>query len=646
MRVNTLFPWRAPLSADWVARWEAAGALARTLQTAAAGDAVATDLCVATRRLANERLGIGEQLKLESLARKLLPFADRLPGLRSFRLGLIGNRTLSFLINPLRAAGLGRGLLIDAVEAPYDSAASFAFGDASAFAGAGVDGVVVVLDEGAFAHGGGLLDSQGEDGALAEAAAFLRRIAAVARDRLGVPTILATLPATPTAVSSADVAIAGTRTRFVARLNAEIAAGARSRDWIVWDLAALAARVGHDAWFDPARFHQAKTPFAIGICPLVADHLSRIVAAMTGKSARALVLDLDNTLWGGVIGDDGVTGLELGQNSAEGEAFVAFQRFVLDLRARGVVIAVCSKNTDDIAREPFRAHPEMVLRESHIAIFQANWEDKATNVRAIAEALNLGLESLAFVDDNPAERERVRQELPLVSVPEIGSDPAGFPTLLCDAGVFEHLVLGTDDLGRAASYDGNARRAELRSGADTYDEYLQSLQMKLELSRFDELGRARIAQLINKSNQFNLTTRRYDEEDVRRLSADRDAICWQARLTDTFSAHGMIAVVIVRVEPSQWIIDTWLQSCRVLSRGVEETMMNELVALARAAGVERIVGEYMPTARNGMVAEFYPRLGFSELDTAPNGCKRFTCIPESFAPLKSFIEVHPSDSVL
>ena len=646
MRDNTLFPWRAPLAADWIARWQAADSVARTLKTGRVDDAVATGLCVAVRRLANERLGVSEQLKLESLARRLVPLADRLPGLRSFRIGLIGNRTLSFLINPLRASGLGRGLLIDAIEAPYDSAANFAFGDAGAFTNAGVDGVVVVLDEGAFAHGGRLLDTQGEDASLANAVSLLHRIAAVTRDSLGVPTIVATLPGTATAVSSADVAIAGTRTRFAARLNAEIVAGGGSRDWIVWDLAALAARVGHDAWFDPARFHQAKTPFAIEICPLVADHLSRIVAAMTGKSARALVLDLDNTLWGGVIGDDGVAGIELGQNSADGEAYVAFQRFVLGLRERGVVIAVCSKNTDEIAREPFRTHPEMVLRESHIAVFQANWEDKATNVQAIAEALNLGLESLVFVDDNPAERERVRQQLPLVSVPEIGSDPAWFPALLCDAGVFEHLILGADDLGRAESYEGNARRAELQSSAGNYDEYLQSLQMKLELSRFDELGRARIAQLINKSNQFNLTTRRYDEEDVRRLSADRDVICWQARLTDTFSAHGMIAVVIVRIEPGQWVIDTWLQSCRVLARGVEETLMNELVSLARAAGTERILGEYLPTARNGMVADFYPRLGFAELDTAPDGRKRFTCLTASFVPLKSFIDVHRSDGVL
>jgi FkbH-like protein len=315
--------------------------------------------------------------------------------------------------------------------------------------------------------------------------------------------------------------------------------------------------------------------------------------------------------------------LRLGQNSTEGEAYVAFQRFVLDLRERGIVVAVCSKNTDEIAREPFRLHPEMLLRENHIAVFQANWEDKASNIMAIAEALNLGLESLVFIDDNPAERAIVRRELPLVAVPEVGSDPAHFPALICGAGVFEHLVLNADDLGRAASYEGNAERAALQARIGSYDEYLQSLRMTMELGRFDKVNRARISQLINKSNQFNLTTRRYNEEDVQVFEDNRDGIlCWQARLGDAFGAHGMIAVVIVRTGSREWHIDSWLQSCRVLM------------------GVTRIVGEYIPTVRNGMVADFFTRLGFRPLhnDADPER-KLYACTPADFITLKSFIAV-------
>ncbi|HXI99952.1 MAG TPA: HAD family hydrolase [Micropepsaceae bacterium] len=601
----------------------------------------ADEICIAARRLANERLGPSEQLKLEGLARRLMPHAAWLKPLRQFRVGLIGNRTLSFLINPLRAAGLARGLLIDAVEAPYDSAASFALGGANVFGGEKIDAVAVVLDEGAFQRPSRLSNRASEDDAVAGAAQFLTQIAAAARNLTSALPIVATIPPTAPTVGSADVATAGTLSRFLIRVNMEIAFGAERGDWITWDLAGLAAQLGYGNWFDPLRFHEAKTPFRIELCPLVADHLSRIIAALTGKSCRALVLDLDNTLWGGVIGDDGIAGLRLGQNSAEGEAYVAFQRFVLDLRERGVVVAVCSKNTDEIAREPFRSHPEMLLRENHIAVFQANWEDKASNIAAIAASLNLGLESLVFVDDNPAEREIVRRELPLVAVPEVGSDPAYFPSLICSAGVFEHLVLNADDLGRAASYEGNAQRVELQAKVGNYDEYLQSLGMTMELGRFDKVNRARIAQLINKSNQFNLTTRRYSEEDIQRREENREGVlCWQARLSDAFGAHGMIAVVIVHMGPREWHIDTWLQSCRVLARGVEETLMNRLVEHAREAGVQRIIGEYVPTARNAMVADFFPRLGFAPIEGQEDPERKlYMCRPSEFSPLKSFIAV-------
>ena len=633
------FPWRAPLSADWDARWTALDASVRGLEHASA-EAI-MDVCAGLRRLTSQQLGPREQFKLEATARHLLRSGATLAPLRKFRIGLIGNRTLSFLVNPLRAAGLSRGLLLDAVEAPYDSVAAFALGGCDAFADEKLDGAVLVLDENGFAPREGVLDCAQEDAALASADAFLHQLADAVRERHSVQMMVATIPHPGARVASADLALGGSDARFIARLNAAIADGAMRGDWIVWDLANLAARVGLDTWFDPIRFHEAKTPFRVEMCPLAADHLSRVIAAMTGKTCRALILDLDNTLWGGVIGDDGLAGLVLGHGSPEGEAFLAFQRFVLDLRCRGIVLAVCSKNTDEIAREPFRSHPEMLLKEEHIAIFQANWEDKATNIKAIAEALALGLDSIAFADDNAAERERVRQELPLVSVPELGGDPAYFPARIADSGVFEHLVLNADDLGRAQSYENNARRAELHSRVGNYDEYLASLGMTMEVSRFDAVGRARIAQLINKSNQFNLTTRRYSEEDVRDFEDDRENIlCWQARLSDAFGAHGTIAIVIVRKNAGVWTIDTWLQSCRVLKRGVEEALMNLLLERARAEGATRIDGEYIPTPRNQIVADFFARLGFEE---AGSGANRYVCNPAAFKPLKSFINLTVHD---
>jgi FkbH-like protein len=631
-----LFPWRAPLSADWTERWTQANARVKALTGGEDVDVAA--LAIELRRLAGEQLGPREQVKMENLAGRLIPVAEKLTPLRRFKLGLIGNRTLDFLGRPLRAAGLARGLLIEVFDAPYDAVASFAYGPSNPF-GEKLDAVAVILDEGAFKLPAELLDRDGEASALADAETMLHQIADAVRTKTGGSPIIATLPSYVPRLGSSDIATPGSAVRFATRLNQRIADGALDRHWIVWDMAELAARIGHTAWHDPVRFHEAKSPFALTLLPVVADRMASLIAAMCGKSGRALVLDLDNTLWGGVIGDDGVAGIRLGQNSTEGEAYIAFQRFVHELRRRGIVVAVCSKNTDEIAREPFKTHPEMLLREEHIAVFQANWLDKATNIRSIAETLNLGLESFVFVDDNPAERARVRQELPLVAVPEVGDDPAYFPALVAASGFFDHLVLNTEDLGRAQSYESNAKRAEVRAKVGNYDEYLASLAMKMEIGRFDEVGRARIAQLINKSNQFNLTTKRYNEEDVRAFQDDRDAIlCWQVRLDDAFSAHGMIAVVIVRKDGTVWTIDSWLQSCRVLERGVEETVMNHLFARAAQEGIKTINGEYVPSPRNGMVAEFYDRLGFERVDEDDTG-RRYARDVADYQPHKSAIDV-------
>jgi FkbH-like protein len=284
----------------------------------------------------------------------------------------------------------------------------------------------------------------------------------------------------------------------------------------------------------------------------------------------------------------------------------------------------------------------MLLKEEHIAIFQANWDDKATNLKAIAEALDLGLESLVFIDDNPAERERVRQELPFVSVPEIGSEPALYPARIADSGVFEHLLLTAEDRTRAESYQTRAAAAVLKERIGNYDDYLESLKMKLTVSRFDEIGRARILQLVNRSNQFNLTTRRYNDNEIRLLEENtRDVLCWQARLEDAFGQHGIVGVVVVRKTSQVWTIDTWLMSCRVLSRGVEDALMNLLMADARDAGVETIIGEYIPTSRNALVSDFYRRMGFEPIpaEREMDSGTRYAARPATHSQLRSFIAI-------
>jgi FkbH-like protein len=631
--MNELFAWRAPLAPDWTERWSALDALVRQRPFLEADPARAE-----ARWLANQRLGSHEQLKLEALARRLGPLGDAL-GLPRFRLGLIGNRTLGLLVGPLHAAGLARGLLIETTEAPYDSVAQFAFGAAEVFAGHKLDAVAILLDAQAFAPAGNLLDDAAARSAIEAATQYLQTLAAAVRKTQAAPAIVATIPSPAVAISALDAAMPGTTAHLVAGINGAILAGAARGDWLVWDLAELAARAGRAAWFDPVRFYEAKLPFAPAMHPLAADQLCRTIAALAGKACRALVVDLDNTLWGGVIGDDGVAGIRLGNGSAEGEAFLSFQHFLKELQRRGVVLAVCSKNDPAIAREPFRQHPEMVLKEDDFTVFRANWDDKAANLRTIAAELNLGLDAIAFADDNPAERARIRGALPAVSVPELGDDPAYYAQRIADSGVFEHLPLNQTDLGRAQSYRAAAAgAAAAREGGESYADYLRGLDMRLTVSRFDAVGAARIAQLIAKSNQFNLTTQRYSQEDVLRMAADEENIlCWQARLDDRFAAHGMIAVVIVRKDGAVWAIDSWLQSCRVLGRGVEEALMNTLMAQAAASGAETVTGEYKQTARNGIVADFFPRLGFTTLDGG--SMARFACRPRDYRARPNAVEV-------
>ncbi|RYF91943.1 MAG: HAD-IIIC family phosphatase [Caulobacteraceae bacterium] len=629
------FPWRRPLEADWSARQTA------LLKRLGAEDNDWAATGVEARRLADQRLGPIEQFKTGKLAGRLWPHRDRLPGLRPMRIALLSNAMVEALAADLKAAGLARGLLLDVVVPPFNSVEAIAAGAAGLEGDEPLDAVILLLDAAAFPISGPLLDAGDEARRLAESADRLRTLVGNLRARLLAPVVLATAPSLPDhSLASADAGTAGSAGRFIARLNADIADGAAAGGWLVWDLAALAARIGHDRWSDPAMYHHAKTPFAVENGPVAADNLCALLAAMVGRSGRALVLDLDNTVWGGVIGDDGVEGIVIGQGSARGEAFLAVQRLALDLRARGVVLAVCSKNTEAVALRPFSEHPDMLLRPEHIAVFKASWGDKATALKEIAQALNLGVESLVFLDDNPVERAWVREALPGVTVIEVGEDPSWYPRMVAASGAFEHLPLGADDLGRAETYKQLGERQAARSDPAAYEAYLRSLDMRMTIAPFDAVGRARIAQLINKSNQFNLTTRRYTDAAVEAVESDPDVIGWQIRLVDRFADQGMIAVVIVRKpDPARWTIDSWLMSCRVLERGVEQTIMNQLVARAAAAGVEVLEGEFIRTPKNGMVETFFDRMGFAKLGEEQDGRVAYELKVADYRPLPSTIAV-------
>jgi FkbH-like protein len=338
--------------------------------------------------------------------------------------------------------------------------------------------------------------------------------------------------------------------------------------------------------------------------------VGRLLATKQGLSYKCLVLDLDNTLWGGVIGDDGLEGIVLGQGSASGEAYVAVQEYAREQARRGIILAVCSKNDDPVAREPFQEHPDMALKISDIACFVANWQDKASNLRQIAERLNIGVDSLVFLDDNPFERALIRQELPIVAVPEVSEDAALYPYALADAGYFESLVVTDEDRERSGQYQGNTKREVLRESSTDMNSYLRSLEMKLIWRRFDQIGLQRTVQLINKTNQFNLMTRHYTDTDVQSIMSDPRAVGLQLRLTDRFGDNGIIGIVIGQLQDnSAMLIDTWLMSCRVLGRQVEQATLNLFAETAKSMGAHSLIGEYKPTPKNRMVDKHYHKLG-------------------------------------
>jgi FkbH-like protein len=338
-----------------------------------------------------------------------------------------------------------------------------------------------------------------------------------------------------------------------------------------------------------------------------------------------------------VVGDDGVEGLILGPGSARGEAFLAVQTLALDLRARGVVLAVSSKNDDAVARAAFTTHPEMALRLDDVAVFQANWSDKASNLEAIAKTLNIGVDALVLLDDNPAERAQVRASLPAVAIPELPDDPAWYPWMLSAAGYFEAVGFSDEDRLRAAAYASDARRAEVMASVRDLGDYLTSLEMRLTAAPFDAAGRARISQLINKTNQFNVTTHRYSETQVAEFESDPEVITLQIRLADRFGDLGMIGVVIGRLTTAddgvrEVDIDSWLMSCRVLGRKVEEAKLNLLAQAALAAGAGRITATYVPTAKNGMVRDLFDRLGLTLSAENAQGVRRYSLSLEDWSP--------------
>ncbi|MDY7110182.1 MAG: HAD-IIIC family phosphatase [Planctomycetota bacterium] len=414
----------------------------------------------------------------------------------------------------------------------------------------------------------------------------------------------------------------GARLSMMHALNARLGEAAGGEVSII-DCERLSSLYGKRRWFDDRYWYLSRQAMTLDALPMLARHTAAVVAADLGLSRKCLVLDLDNTLWGGVIGEDGLSGIGLGAGPA-GEAFVAFQHYVRLLKDRGVILAVCSKNNEADAREPFEKHPDMALSLEDIAMFVANWKPKSENIAHIASTLNIGLDALVFVDDNPAEREVIRQMLPEVEVITLPADPSGYVRAVDQSLLFEPASFTEEDAKKTEQYRARAEIARLEGESDSLEDFYASLQMKAVIAPFDALHLPRIVQLIGKTNQFNLTTRRHTLPQIQAFMNDADCVHLYLKLRDRFTDHGLVGLVIAKKDGEVLDIDTLLMSCRVIGRTAERAMMSELCKGARRLGCAAIRGTYVPSAKNAMVEGLFADLGFEpEGDAAADGERRW-----------------------
>lgn len=389
----------------------------------------------------------------------------------------------------------------------------------------------------------------------------------------------------------------------------------RSNGVYLLDMDYFASQIGKSNWFDETSYYVSKQPSSIEGMVLVARHIERLITADCGRIRKCLVLDLDNTLWGGIIGDDGIDGITLDPTHPLGQAFIDFQTYVKSLKERGVLLAVCSKNNLDIAMNAIENHEHMRLKKEDFACIVANWETKDKNLIHIAQKLNIGLDSIVFFDDNPIERGLVRTQLPMIQTIEVPQDPALYRRALEKALAFEWTHLSSDDLIRNETFVHQSKREEVLDKAMNYDDYLESLQLQGQFEYVDPKSIPRFAQLINKTNQFNIRTQRYTEAEVLSFFNSGEYYLFQLKLNDRFSSYGVISCLILKkINATECFIDTWVMSCRVLKLGVESMVINNIVEFLKKQQIQILWGEYIKTAKNDLVSELLPSLGFKKSD--------------------------------
>ena len=386
---------------------------------------------------------------------------------------------------------------------------------------------------------------------------------------------------------------------------------AQNGNLFLCDVAALYGVYGQNTAKSAQMYINADMIFSLDFIPVFTKQLNDIILALRGKFNKCLILDLDNTTWGGIVGDDGVENIKIGDLGI-GKAFSKLQTWAKALKERGVILCICSKNDEANAKEPFEKHPDMVLRLEDSSVFVANWENKASNIRNIQEILNIGFDSVVFLDDNPFERNLVRLELPDVIVPELPEDPAEYLDYLLSLNLFETVSFSENDKDRTKQYQAEAERVSSVAKFANIDEYLASLEMVSDVKEVDSFSLPRVAQLTQRSNQFNLRTQRYTDEDLKSMIESKEYIAISYTLVDKYGDNGLISAVVLKKEKDFMFVDTWIMSCRVLKRTMEPFVLNTIVEEAKKLGYSKLIGEYLPTAKNGMVKDHYKNFGFDE----------------------------------
>lgn len=548
----------------------------------------------------------------------VLAQADRLrqhTTLRSFKLAILRSCTIEPVVPLLRAGALVLGIDVSVHAGAFNAYTQDLLAPTSGLYDFNPDAVFLVLDSRDVAldlwQDFPTLSPEAVEAAIQRVVNTFDASAKALRARTATPLVIHKLEV-PDALRAGvrDAQSQRGQLQAFARINQELLELAgRYPGAFLLDYDSLVARHGKQHWHDEQKWSTVRLPVSAAHLKHLAEEWLRFVVPLSGRVSKALVVDLDNTLWGGTLGEDGLTGIHLSPDH-KGASFQNLQRVIRDLFHRGIILAVCSKNNASEAMEAIQSHPGMVLRPEHFAAVRINWQDKAQNLREIAQELNIGLDSLAFLDDNPAERQQVRMSLPDVNVIELPDDPASFADVIARSAIFERLVLSAEDRERGRYYAEQRMRSQLAESAPSLDAYYRSLQMTAEIATVTRETLPRAAQLTQKTNQFNLTTRRYTEHQVEEFAASRDSRVYLLRVMDRFGDNGWVGLAIVQFEGTTCTIDSFLLSCRVIGRMVETALLATIVEDAREQRMTRIVGSFKPTKKNSPAQSFYAAQGF------------------------------------